>query len=82
MAKISYAAIFALILIISVSMASVEGSLCSNDMYITNPPCQESFCKLICAGRYDGGRGHCATRKSNKISYEVCVCIHEHDCPP
>ncbi|QHO27726.1 hypothetical protein HN51_024678 [Arachis hypogaea] len=79
MAKISYATIFSLILIIYVSTASVEGALCSNDLYLN--PCRESFCKFICLSRYEGGRGHCAKRKSHEIPYEVCACVHEHDCP-
>ncbi|MED6196108.1 hypothetical protein PIB30_044168 [Stylosanthes scabra] len=74
MAKISYAGIFALVIIImSVSMANVEGA-CSNDLYLIH--CEEPHCRLVCAGRYDGGRGHCAIKGID----EVCECIHDKDC--
>ncbi|KAL4364872.1 hypothetical protein HN51_024686 [Arachis hypogaea] len=75
MAKISYAAIFALILIISVSMPSAEGVLCLKELYLN--PCHVSQCNLICVYRYQEGQGLCAKRKS----HDVCICVHSRDCP-
>ncbi|KAL4299645.1 uncharacterized protein DS421_17g580410 [Arachis hypogaea] len=76
MAKISYAAIFALILIISVfTAARAEGVLCLKELYLN--PCRASLCNLICVYRYQDGQGLCAKRKS----HDVCICVYSRDCP-